>query len=187
MTIDLVDTRGGNVTDITTARRPEPLPLVDPAKAAKLRSIIQARQAAERAATEAHAEADRLRQRITALENDPIDARDHRMRHIWIDAARAAVANDHCSEYDQIVEDVGGLTRDELRDDGELTRGYRVRTHVTVEVYLSIDANDEDDAISRIDDLDSDDLRALLRNEVGHAIDDVTVESWDAREADEDD
>jgi len=178
MTIDIAP---DNVTDIATVRPvPDPLPLIDQAKAAKLRAIITAK-------TDAQREAERLRNRIAVLERETIDGRDPRMRHIWIQAARKAIEDEHCEEYDRIVEEVGGVTRDELRDAGELDRSYRVRTHVTVEVYLSIDANDEDDAISRIDDLDSDDLRALLRNEVGHAIDDVTVESWDAREADGDD
>lgn len=175
MTIDIAP---DNVTDIATARpAPDPLPLIDPAKAAKLRAIIQAKTDAER-------EAERLRQRIAVLEHEPIDGRDPRMRHIWIQAARKAIEDEHCEEYDRIVEEVGGETRDELRDAGELDRSYRVRTHVTVEVYLSIEAADAGAALSRIDDLDSGDLRDLLRNEVGSVVDDLSLESWDARDAD---
>lgn len=178
MTIDIAS---GNVTDIATARpTPDPLPLIDQAKAAKLRAIITAKTDAER-------EVERLRAENAELRTAPVDARDHRMRHIWIAAARAAIANEHCSEYDDIVAEVGGLTRDELRDDGELDRTYRVRTHVTVEVHLTIDAADADAAVNKIDDLDQRELRELLRDTVGSIADNLELESWDAREADVDD
>lgn len=176
-----IDTVPGNVTDIGSAMpTPDPLPLIDAAKAAKLRAIITAR-------TEAERETERLRHRISFLESEPIDARDPRMRHIWVAAARAAQESDYCTEYDRIVYAVGGVTREDLSFAGELDRTYRVRTHVTVEVHLTIDAADEDAAISKVDDMDSSDIRDLLRDQLGNAIDEVALESWDAREADLDD
>ena len=171
-----------NVTELITAvpsrsDTAEPLPLVDPAKAAKLRALIQGRAAAERAAEQLRAELDRLR-------HAPVPADDPRVRHIWIAAARVAEDEDYCSQYDRIVELAGGPTRDELRDAGDLDRSYRVRTLVTVEVWLNIDAASEDRAIRAIDHLDTSELRDKLQ---GVGLDDVDLEEWDAREAEEDD
>lgn len=177
MTIDTID---GNVTDIATARpTPDPLPLIDAAKAAKLRSIITAKTYAQR-------EVERLRAENAELRNAPVDARDRRMRHIWIAAARAAQDEDYCEQYDHIADTVGGITRDELRDSGDLDRTYRVRTHVTVEVTLPIDAADDDAAVSRLDGLSWSEFQQLLR-EHATVLDDFSLESWDAREADLDD
>jgi hypothetical protein len=159
-----IDTVPDNVTDIASAMpTPDPLPLIDAAKAAKLRAIITAR-------TEAERETERLRHRISFLESEPIDARDPRMRHIWVAAARAARESDYCTEYDNIVYAVGGVTLEDLSIAGELDRTYRVRTHVTVEVHLTIDAADAHAAISKVDDLDNSDIRDVVRNQLGSAI-----------------
>ncbi|MBN9605005.1 MAG: hypothetical protein J0G30_00125 [Actinomycetales bacterium] len=173
MTIDTTD----NVTDIATVRSaPDARPLIDQAKAAKLRAIIQAKTHAER-------EVERLRTEVETLRTARVAARDPRARQIWIDAARAATDAGRCHEYDDLVERIGGFTRDELRDAGELDRAYRVRTHVTVEVNLTIDAFDEDDAISRVDALDLGDIRELLSGQISSLVHDLDLESWDAREA----
>ncbi|WP_100812134.1 hypothetical protein AB2L57_01720 [Microbacterium sp. HA-8] len=171
-----------NITELTaapslvsTAR--EPLPLVDPAKAAKLRAIIQARADTER-------EAARLRAENEQLRTAPVPADDPRMRHIWVAAALVAEQEEYCGQYDAIIDTVGGPSRQDLRDAGDLDRSFRVRTHITLEVWLEINAYSEDDAIRRVDSLYLADVREHLES---HSLDDADLESWDAREAEADD
>lgn len=170
-----------NITELTAAPSlasavREPLPLVDPAKAAKLRAIIQARVDAER-------EAGRLRAENEQLRTAPVPVDDPRMRHVWVAAALVAEQEEYCGQYDAIVETVGGPSRQELRDAGDLDRSFRVRTHITIEVWLEINAYSEDDAIRRVDSLYPADVREHLE---GHSLDDADLESWDAREAEAD-
>lgn len=169
---------------------PTPAIVIDAAKAAKLRALIRARADAERTLAAAGREHEELRELVaqlraenTTLRREDVSARDPRARHIWIAAARAAIDDDYCQQYDNIADSVGGFTRDELRDGGWLDQTYRVRTLVTIELHLDIDASSEDQAIDRIDDLGHHELATRLRHEFGTAADQFEVESWDAREA----
>lgn len=171
-----------NVIDLAAHRNdtpPTPLPLIDPAKAAKLRGIIKARANAER-------EVARLQAENAELRTAPVPAHDIRMRHIWIAAARAAQDEEYCDQYDMIASLVGGVTREELRDAGDLDRTYQVRTHITVEVNLLFEAADEDAALSRLDSLSWEAFQRQVR-EHASGLDDFDLQSWDTRSAELDD
>lgn len=132
------------------------------------------------------AEIDRLHTEITKLCTEEVPADDPRVRHIWIAAAREAESASFCREYDRIVDEVGGIDRYTLRDEGELDQPYRVRTHIVIEVDLMIDASSEDDAVTKIEQLDSDGLRSRALDE-GADLTHLELHSWDAREAELDD
>lgn len=131
---------------------------------------------------ELRTEIERLKTENLRLRTEDVAADDLRVRHIWIDAAREAQRADYCREYDRIAEAVGGIDRDTLRNEGDLDESYLVLTHITIEVRLPIQACDEDDAIDKIDNLGTYELRGLA-TENGYGIGDVEVESWNAREA----
>lgn len=136
--------------------------------------------------TELRAEIEQLKTENLRLRTEDVDADDLRVRHIWITAAREAQRADYCREYDRIAEAVGGIDRDTLRSEGELDESYLVLTQITIEVRLPIHAYDEDDAIDKIDNLGTHELRELA-TENGYGIGDIEVDSWDAREAERDD
>jgi hypothetical protein len=62
------------------------------------------------------------------------------VRHLalWIAAARAADDADHCGEYDAIAINVGGPTRDDLRNAGLLDSEFTVRGTRTVTVTVTM-------------------------------------------------
>lgn len=135
---------------------------------------------------ELRAEIERLTTELLRLRTEDVAADDLRVRHIWITAAPEAQRAEYCREYDRIAEAVGGIDRDTLREDGELDEPHLVLTQITIEVRLPIEAYDEDDAISKIDNLSSSELRELVA-ENGYGIGDAEIDSWDAREAELDD
>lgn len=135
--------------------------------------------------TELRAEIERLTTENLRLRTEDVAADDLRVRHLWIEAARVAQQSDYCREYDRIAELVGGIDRDTLREEGELDEPYMVTTHITIEVRLPILAYDEDNAIEKIDELDTHELRELVC-EQGYGFGDICIASWDAREAETD-
>lgn len=62
------------------------------------------------------------------------------VRHLplWIAAARAADDADHCGEYDAIAINVGGPTRDDLRNAGLLDSEFTVTGTRTVTVTFTV-------------------------------------------------
>lgn len=176
-----IDTTSSNVTDIATVRpAAHPLPLTDTTKIAKLRALIKTAKDAQR-------EAEQLRVQYELLRIAPVTADDPRMLQVWIDAARAADDANRCHEYDDLVERIGGPTRDTLREQGYLDRSYRVRTHVTFEFFLTVEAASDDAAVDYIDNLQGSDIRHLLHDQMGGIVETLDLETWDARDADLDD
>lgn len=136
--------------------------------------------------TELRAEIERLTTENLRLRTEDVAADDLRVRHIWITAAREAQRAEYCREYDRIAEAVGGIDRDTLREEGELDESYTVTTHITIEVSLQVLACGEGNAIDKIDELDSEELR-VLADEHGYHLGNIDIDSWDAREAEIDD
>jgi hypothetical protein len=97
-----------------------------------------------------------LRETVTQLQDAaelPItDPADRRLWGIFGKAAKEANRRGYCGHYDQISEAVGIPTRDELQEAGYLEPGrYDVTTKVTFEVTITVEAEDEYDAVSTVD------------------------------------
>lgn len=113
-----------------------------------------------------------------------IDISDPRLTHIWIAAAKAANTLNQCSEYDRTAGMLGIPTRDELREQGLLSQTYDVEVRVELSTWITVQvqATDERNAIDEADHLDTADIWDYL--DTG-ALDSGSIDSWDAREAEE--
>jgi hypothetical protein len=148
-------------------------------KQAKLRAIIEQRNAARANLALEQSEAARLRDVVRTLNyaaTDPIDADDARLiETVWLPAAREATRRDYCEVYDQIASSVGGPTRAQLVD-----KGYSMRTTWNVEVY-SFTVQVEAASIDAISQRDVDDAAAR------YIRDQLDSDGWEASDADGDD
>jgi hypothetical protein len=68
----------------------------------------------------------------------PFNPRDVTHLPLWIAAATAADEAGYCPVYDEIATNVGGPTRQDLRDAGLLTRRFNVEVSRTVRAYADI-------------------------------------------------
>lgn len=84
--------------------------------------------------------------------DEAITVDDPRVRHLWVEAAKTADANDWCPTYDTVAEQSGVPTRQALRASGEL------KPHTTITFTLQVN-------IDRDGHLSSNDARRLLENE----------------------
>jgi hypothetical protein len=76
-------------------------------------------------------------------------------------AARIAQANSYCNEYDRIAAATGLPTRDELRENGDLTTTYDVTVRTRLDVVLTVTVT-TDGHEPGYDDVDSDSVRDRL-------------------------
>lgn len=123
-----------------------------------------------------YAERTALAAEIEQLETAQVPAHDVRLTDMWDSAAEIADEHSMCSVYDEIVGELGGITRE---------RTYSVRTVVTIryEINLTTEASSESDAIDNIDNMDSYDIiDGLMRDAYSISRDDIEVENIDARE-----
>lgn len=105
---------------------------------AKLRQIVEERQAAQAEVTRLAAEVTRLGQPIT-------DAEDTRVLGLFASAAEEADRQGYCSTYEQIAGAVGIPGRDRLRELGALPQ-RRFRFEVRVTAYVTVDAEGDNES-----------------------------------------
>jgi hypothetical protein len=114
-----------------------------PDQLARLRVLVQA----ERDLVRVQRERDDLLVERDRLALESIERYDPRMRPMLEDLARLAVERSFCSEFDLVLDHIGGPSRDELNP--RITSGHH---HVTVTLSIPIEVDDvENDGVDRED------------------------------------